>query len=161
MSRCAIILQTVSSGHTTNLETFDHYAKETANLLVKEYPWYYLPVSVHKVLMHGVQVAASAILPIGQLSEEAQESLHKQLKSCRERYSRKCSRISTNIDLIHPLLVSSDPFITNLRPLPRKRTSELSKDTLQLISLPHQQLCESSYLDGTGSGCSEDEKGTE
>jgi hypothetical protein len=156
--RCAVILQTVSSGHTINLEAFDQYAKETAVLLVKEYPWYYVPASVHKVLMHGAQVVAAAMLPIGQISEEAQESLHKQLKAYRERYSRKCSRISTNTDLIHSLLVSSDPFITNLRPLPRKRTSGISKDMLKLISLAHQQLCESSDLDGTESGSSEDEK---
>jgi hypothetical protein len=57
-----------------------------------------------------------------------------------------------NTDLIHSLLVSLDPFITNLRPLPRKRTSGISKDMLQLISLAHQQLCESSDLDGTESG---------
>ena len=66
-----------------------------------------------------------------------------------------------NTDLIHSLLVSLDPIITNLRPLPRKRTSGISKDMLQLISLAHQQLCESSDLDGTESGSSEDEKGTE
>jgi hypothetical protein len=36
--RCAVILQTVSSSHTINLEAFDQYAKETAGLLVKQYP---------------------------------------------------------------------------------------------------------------------------
>jgi hypothetical protein len=36
MSRCGIILQTLSSGHRINLETSDHSAKETATLLVKE-----------------------------------------------------------------------------------------------------------------------------
>jgi hypothetical protein len=101
ISRCAVILQIVSSSHAINLEAFDHYAKERTTFLVKQYPWYYLPVSVHKVVMHGVQVATAASLPIGQLLEEVQVSLHKQLKAYRQRHPRKCTRILTNIDLIH------------------------------------------------------------
>jgi hypothetical protein len=79
------------------------FTRKEAGLLVKEYPWYYMPAGVHKVLMHG-----------------AQESLHTKLKAYRERYSRKCSRISTTTDLIRSLLVSSDPFATDFRPMPRK-----------------------------------------
>ena len=64
----------------------------------------------------------------------------------------ECCRMSTNIDLIHSVLVSSDPFIVNVRPLPRKQTSGLSPDVLQLISLPHQQLGESPELHWTECG---------
>jgi len=42
------------------------------------------PASVHEVLMHGAkvtQVITTDILPTGQLSEEAQESLHIQMKA--------------------------------------------------------------------------------
>jgi hypothetical protein len=81
--RCAVTLQTVSSGHTVNLEASDQHAKETADLLVAECPWYCMPASVHKVLLHGARVVAEASLPIGQLSEEAQDSLHKKLQACR------------------------------------------------------------------------------
>lgn len=48
-------------------EQFDIYAKDTAKLLVQEYPWFYLPASVHKILLHGAQVISKALLPIGQL----------------------------------------------------------------------------------------------
>jgi hypothetical protein len=49
ISRCAVILQALLNGHTKNLEEFDQYAKERADLLVKKYPWYYMPASVHRV----------------------------------------------------------------------------------------------------------------
>jgi len=81
--RCAVTLQTLSSGHTVNIEACDQHAKETAGLLVAEYPRYCMPASVHKVLLRGAQVVAEASHPIGQLSEEAQDSLHKQLQACR------------------------------------------------------------------------------
>lgn len=133
-----------------------------------KYTWYYMPVSVHKVLMHGAPVITAAILPIGQLSEEAQESLHELLKAY-QKYQRKLSRISTNTpsgiliytDFIHCLLVSLDPFTTNKRPLHHKQTPWIPKYMLHLISLLHQRLCELSDLDRTESGGSQDEKGIE
>lgn len=75
-----------------------------------------MPTSLHKVLIHGGQVIKYISLPIGQLSEEAAESTNKDFKRCRQSHPRKCSRVSTNEDIIHALLISSDPLITNLRP---------------------------------------------
>jgi len=50
------------------------------------------------------------------MSEGAQEARNKDFKYSRLHNSRKCSRVSTNKDVIHNLLISSDPFITGLRP---------------------------------------------
>jgi len=60
------------------------------------------------------------------MSEEAQEARNKDLKNIREIYSRKYSRIETNEDLLHGLLVSSDPLISSLRKLPFKIISSFS-----------------------------------
>ena len=60
-----------------------------------------MPSSVHKILCHGKLVIASWILPIGQLSEEAQEARKKDNRRYREYFTRKTSRIDTNIDLIN------------------------------------------------------------
>lgn len=73
--RCGVILHAMSSGFKINIEKFKNYALETAKLLVKLYPWYYLPVTVHKVLLHGHIVIQEALLPIGLMSEEAQEQI--------------------------------------------------------------------------------------
>jgi hypothetical protein len=81
--------------------------------------------SVHKVLVHGADTVSGAILLIGQLSEDAQESRNKDLKYFRSSHSRKISRSSTNEDVFNLLLVSSDPLISRLRKLPKKATKEL------------------------------------
>jgi hypothetical protein len=119
---------------------------ETAKLLVKEYPWYYMPSSVQKILLHGSLVISAALLPISQMSKEAQEARNKDLKNIRKNYSRKCSRIETNEDLLHGLLVSSDPVIFSLRKLPPKKISSFSQKVLQLLILakPTNNLKENS-----------------
>jgi hypothetical protein len=65
----------------------------TARLNVDTYPWYYMPASVHKILIHGAIIITEAMLPIGQISEEAQESRNKDLKQFREFHARKMSRV--------------------------------------------------------------------
>jgi hypothetical protein len=52
-----------------------------------------MPASVHKILIHGAIIITEAMLPIGQISEEAQESRNKDLKQFREFHARKMSRV--------------------------------------------------------------------
>ena len=56
-------------------------------------------VPVRKILIHGHQIAESSLLPIGQMSEEAQESCNKFIKRFREDFSRKCDRIKNMEDI--------------------------------------------------------------
>jgi len=63
-----IIKKTLSSG---NVDEFRSYAIETARKLISLYPWYYLPSSVHKILIHGLDMIDSELLSIGELYEEA------------------------------------------------------------------------------------------
>jgi hypothetical protein len=98
------LLIAMSSGYKINLEIFDQYYKETAELYIKLYNVYRMHPSMHNILMHGSIVIQYALLPIGQLSEEAQESRNKDYSNFRENNTRKMSRISTNTDLMHALL---------------------------------------------------------
>jgi len=52
---------------------------------------------------------------LGKLSEEAQEARNKDYNNIREHHTRKNSRLNTNEDLLHTLLVSSDPYISSIR----------------------------------------------
>lgn len=133
VKRFAIILQTLSCGRHINIGKFESFAYETAQLFVTEYKWYYMPASVHKVLLHGSSVIKVSLLPIGQLSEEAQEARNKDIKKIREFNTRKCSRQATNEDLVHSLLVSSDPFVTNMRYLKPKKESNLCPEAIALL----------------------------
>jgi len=65
LKRFGNILSVIASGREINPITFDKYALATAKLSVHLYPWYYMPASVHKILIHGADVIKFAILPIG------------------------------------------------------------------------------------------------
>lgn len=94
-----------------------------------------MPASVHKILIHSADVINSILCPIGQLSEEALEARHKEYRTFRKHNTRKMSRLKTNEYLIHVLLISSDPLISTIRPLPRRKLSTLPKDVLSLLKI--------------------------
>ena len=133
IKRFYVILQVISSGYDINLELFEKFCINTAKLFVNLYPWYYMPTSVHKVLIHAKEVIEKAILPIGQLSEEAQEARNKDIKKYRSDFSRKFSRVKTMEDVFNRLLVSSDPYISSLRKLPKKKLKQFLPEALELL----------------------------
>lgn len=134
IKRFYVILQTISSGFEINSNKFKEFTLETARMYVAKYPWYYMPTTVHKILIHSPQVISSAILPIGQLSEEAQEARNKDIKKYREGFSRKFSRRQTMEDVFNLLLASSDPYISSIRQLPTKNCKSFSRDVLNLLT---------------------------
>lgn len=133
LRRFHVILECLACGYSINTVAFDQYATETREIYLKLYPWYYMPVSVHKVLWHGKIIIQNCILPIGQLSEEAQESRNKDTRRYRLQFTRKISRKDTNSDLINRLLISSDPYICNLRKAPRTKRGQLTPEILKLL----------------------------
>lgn len=74
-------MQVISSGIEINYELFDIYATETAQFFISNYNWFNMPVSVHKILVHGSDIIKFAMVPIGQLSEEAQEARNKKSRN--------------------------------------------------------------------------------
>lgn len=129
-----IMLQTLSSGKPICTDAFRKFTFKTAELYVELYYWYYMPSSLHKPLMHGYKIIKSQIVPIGQLSEEAQEAKNKDFKRWRENNTRKTSRVDTNTDLIHYLLVSADLYISSLRKeFPKSQKPLLPEATALLL----------------------------
>jgi len=55
----------MASGQDINIDAFEEYGVQTAKLFVSLYPWFYMPSSVHKILIHGADVIRFAILLIG------------------------------------------------------------------------------------------------
>ncbi|XP_037024136.1 uncharacterized protein LOC119066024 [Bradysia coprophila] len=135
IDRFRVILTCLSSGKHINIKKFSEYTNATAKLFVKLFDWYKMPPSVHKVLIHGADIINSLVLPIGVYSEEASESRNKDFKNIREHHTRKMSRVLTNEDLIHGLLVSSDPLISSLRTPFLKPNQEFGSDVLDLLEL--------------------------
>lgn len=93
-----------------------------------------MPTSVHKVLIHGKEIIQFLLLPIGQMSEEAQESCNKYIKNYRENFARKFSRAKNLEDVFLRLLVNSDPIISTLRTSPAKKSLPLLPKALNLLT---------------------------
>lgn len=136
IKRFYVILQTMSSGFPINAEKFGQYTLITAQLYVSKYNWYYMPSSVHKVLIHGAKIIEHyAVLPIGQLSEDAQEARNKDYKKYRLHHARKCSRSATNEDVLHILLYTSDPYISSLNKPSFVISKELFDEAKELLEI--------------------------
>lgn len=144
IKRFYVILQTLSSGHEIDPIRFQDYAVQTARDFVTLYPWFYMPTSMHKILIHGTAIIQSAILPIGQMSEDAQESTNKYIKKNRSDFSRKFSRTKTMEDVFSRLLLTSDPYISSLRKLPAKKMRSLLPEAIQLLTAPSVSTSEES-----------------
>ena len=96
-----------------------------------------MPQAIHKLLIHSHQVERVKELPIGMLSEEAQENSNKNFKNFRVNFTRKSSRVLTNTNLMRRLLCFSDPVITSHRKtMQRDRNEEeLREDSRTLLML--------------------------
>lgn len=116
--RFYIILQVLSSGFKVHTEKYKNFCIDTSKLYISLYPWCPMKTTVHKILIHGADIISEFLLPIGCLSEEAQEARNKDFKIYRERFSKKCSRKKNMEDVFNRLLISSDPVITHTRSLP-------------------------------------------
>ncbi|KAJ4428580.1 hypothetical protein ANN_24624 [Periplaneta americana] len=147
--RFSVILDVMSSGYSLNIGAFKKYALDTADLYVKLYGWSYMPATVHKILTHGADVMNNRILPVGQLSDDAQEARHKEYRFFREHNTRKTSRINCNKDLSHMLLISSDPLISSKRKLPRKKRISLGSEVLGLLETPRLDSIAHGSTDGS------------
>lgn len=140
--RFAVILQAISSGENIDSQKFKDYAKKTAEQYILLYNWYYMPTTVHKLLIHGADIIASnAIVPIGSLSEEASEARNKDFRKFREHHSRKSSRVCCNQDILNLLLLTSDPLISSVRPhLDAKKKKVYFAETLDLLILKDTRI---------------------
>lgn len=92
LKRLGNILSVLHCGHSIKIEEFRIYGLETAREFVRLYSWYYMPPSMHLILLHGHLIMKNFNFPIHMMSEEAQESRNKDIKRFREFHSRKTSR---------------------------------------------------------------------
>jgi hypothetical protein len=81
------------------------------------------------IMIYGSQIIEHAPLPIGQLSEEAQEARNKDFKRAREFHLRKCSRFAMNEDELHYRPFSSDPLIFSFRKFLCSKVKEMFQET--------------------------------
>lgn len=95
------ILVALDSCLPLDAEKFGKFCSDLARRYVEHYGWYYMPVSVHKLLMHGKEIIEASTLPLGMHSEQAGESQNKIYKRYREQHTRKDSKKHTLEDLFN------------------------------------------------------------
>ncbi|CAK1550030.1 unnamed protein product [Leptosia nina] len=95
--------------------------------------WYPMTPTLHKLLVHGPTIIKHAIIPIGQLSEEAAEARNKHFRQYRTDFARKFSKISCNVDVLNRLLLSSDPLLSCTRSRFMKNKKPFTKEALEFL----------------------------
>lgn len=125
----------VSSFKGIKVNVFEDYYRELYTFYLNKYPWYNMPTSAHKLLVHGATIIKSAILPIGQLSEEALESSHKYFKKYRRNFSRQCNRSLGNFDIMRRLILTSEPKYAEFRTSHLKKSITLSEEASNMLEL--------------------------
>lgn len=136
IQRFRVILEVISSGFDVDTEKLGKYTMDTAKFYVELYPWQPMSPTVHKILMHAPSVIEHALLPIGQLSEEASEARNKHFRQYRESYSRKFSRKDCMEDVMNRLLLTSDPYFSSIRPRQNKKKLAISQEALIFFKSP-------------------------
>lgn len=131
-----VILEFLSCDLEIDAEKFKIYTTETKCLYQSLYPWFNMPASIHKILVHGEQIIKTCLLPLGQLTEEAQEANNKEYRRNREYFSRKTSRKDTNRDILNRFLVESDPLLSTKSGFSRMKSHNLSPETISLLKTP-------------------------
>lgn len=131
IKKCNIILEVLSSGHKINVKKFECFAEETAKLYIDLYGWYPMTPTMHNILTDGATIVEHAILPIGQLSEEAAEARNKHFRVYRQNFSRKFSREYCNKDVLNRY--NSDHYLSSTRKRPPKKSTPYSSETLELL----------------------------
>ncbi|GBN30217.1 hypothetical protein AVEN_261927-1 [Araneus ventricosus] len=135
IKRLGIILECINCKMKINSDKFAEFTRVTQDIYLRNYSWHPMPVSVHKILFHGRDIIAACILHIGSYAEEAQEARNKHNRQCRELFTRKTSRINTNTDLLHRLLIASDPYIASLRAAPKSEKRKMDREMKKLLEL--------------------------
>ncbi|XP_045509227.1 uncharacterized protein LOC123704774 [Colias croceus] len=131
--RLKVIIEAISCGYNIDVAKYDSYALDTAKLYVEQYGWHPMTPTMHKILIHGASIIQKALLPIGQLSEEAAEARNKHFRSYRQNFSRKFSREVCNLDIYQRLLLTSDPLLSSMRTVKRISQKSFLKETIALL----------------------------
>lgn len=81
-------------------------------------------------------------VPIGLLSEEPIEANHKLIKQFRLNHARKTSRLDSNRDVFHRLLLNSDPLVSSQRIVVKKKSEQMPNDLKNLLVLDNDSASE-------------------
>lgn len=110
--RFNVILTALSCDHEIDPEEFGIYCQTTAELFKDLYHWFHLPLTVHKLLYHAETMISESILPIGQMSEEAQKARNKVYMPTFIKFGKNERKERGMTDVLQWLMVMGDPIMS-------------------------------------------------
>lgn len=132
--RVAVLLKVISCKTPINSKKFGEYCTEVYKRYIELYDWYYMPVTLHKLLAHGAEIIDSLPLSLGMMTEEGAESRNKYYRRYREFHARKTSREANMRDVMVRSQISSHPRIASkLIEKERKSTIDLPIEVRELL----------------------------
>ena len=108
LGRLHTLLMCCSSKDEVDPEKLKKFCSETHDVIKSSVGWG-IPPGVHTLLFHSHQLLRLVPMPLGYWSEEAQESINKEIKRFLRRHVRTDTEEHTNRDLMMRLLNVSDP----------------------------------------------------
>jgi hypothetical protein len=136
VSNLDVICRTLASSHNIDADKFEEFCNATLAQYMIDCPWYNIPPTLHKVLVHGADIIRATPLPIGVTSEEGSESNTKFCRKYYQNHTRKISSLAALQDLFHRMMDVSDPLVRSLTPEPETQSSEMPPDMRALLILP-------------------------
>ncbi|KAI8125494.1 hypothetical protein CVS40_4198 [Lucilia cuprina] len=134
-----IILIAISSEFEVSVENLKHFCCATADIYFKNYDWYPMSATLHKILAHSAQILQVSIVPLGCAGENASEARNKFYKKDRIEHARKDSRVHNITDVFNRAMDSSDPLLSSIYIKKRhsaKRKLQLPREVISLLKIP-------------------------
>lgn len=110
--RLAKILSAFSSRKAVDYDKLEVYCHETNDLFFERFPNAELRPSVHKLLIHGCEIARQFKFSQIYYAEDGLEHCHKKNRQNSRNHARQNSRLNRISDMAHYSLFSSDPKIS-------------------------------------------------
>ena len=104
-----------------------------------KYPWFPMPATINKILIHAKQILENSVLPAGYFWEEASEARNKFYKTDREFHAKKNSTINNLEDIFNRAMDTSDPVISSISlqyRLKRRQNLTLPSEVIAVLSQP-------------------------
>ena len=107
-----MIIKAFKCKKNLKLGILERFCLETNDLYFYYYPWAHMNPSLHKLLVHGCQIAKKFPLPMAYFSEDANESMHKYYRDWITNRSRQNNRANRLLDTFNSAVYFSDPKIS-------------------------------------------------
>ena len=112
VERIATIILLFKCKKTLNLDDVEIFCLDTYEMHYVLFPWTRINPSLHKLLMHGCQIARKFPVPMIYFSEDASEAWHKLYRKNILEHSRQISRSARLLDTFNRAVYLSDPLIS-------------------------------------------------